>query len=157
MKYDKSLVISMNLKKNYINKNFIYLIIIFLFITHQTNVFRNLFIISKFNITERLLKYSGYCDNASYGFINDIYNENQIKKNIEILNDNSNFTFNNSVWFKYYTNVKLDKDRIIFLNNKNSIYYIDEDTVKLTFKKKVYGVYKILKKFDNFFYLKKND
>ena len=147
----------MNIKKIYKNKNNIYLIIVFLFIMHQSNSFVNLFIINKFDITERLVKYSGYCENASYGFINDVYNENLIKKNIEILNDNSNFTFNNSIWFKYYTNVEIDKNKIILLNNKNSIYYIDNDTVKLTFKKKVYGIYKISKKFDNCFYLEKND
>ena len=155
MKYDKKLLISMNLKKIYKNKNNIYLIIVFLFIMHQSNSFRNLFIIKKFDITERLVKYSGYCENASYGFINDVYNKNLIKENIEILNDNPNFTFNNSIWFKYYTNVKIDKNKIILLNNKNSIYYIDNDTVKLTFKKKVYGIYKISKKFDNCFYLEK--
>jgi len=145
----------MNLKKIYKNKNNIYLIIVFLFIMHQSNSFKNLFIIKKFDITERLVKYSGYCENASYGFINDVYNKNLIKENIEILNDNPNFTFNNSIWFKYYTNVKIDKNKIILLNNKNSIYYIDNDTVKLTFKKKVYGIYKISKKFDNCFYLEK--
>ena len=155
MKYDKKLLISMNLKKIYKNKNNIYLIIVFLFIMHQSNSFRNLFIIKNFDITERLVKYSGYCENASYGFINDVYNKNLIKENIEILNDNPNFTFNNSIWFKYYTNVKIDKNKIILLNNKNSIYYIDNDTVKLTFKKKVYGIYKISKKFDNCFYLEK--
>ena len=145
----------MNLKKIYKNKNNIYLIIVFLFIMHQSNSFKNLFIIKKFDITERLVKYSGYCENASYGFINDVYNKNLIKENIEILNDNPNFTFNNSIWFKYYTNVKIDKNKIILLNNKNSIYYIDNDTVKLTFKKKVYGIYKISKKIDNCFYLEK--
>ena len=147
----------MNLKKIFKNKNNIYLIVAFLFIMHQSNSFVNLFIINKFDITERLVKYSGYCENASYGFINDVYKENLIKENIEILNDNPNFTFNNSIWFKYYTNVEIDKNKIILLNNKNSIYYIDNDTVKLTFKKKVYGIYKISKKFDNCFYLEKND
>ena len=155
MKYDKKLLISMNLKKIYKNKNNIYLIIVFLFIMHQSNSFKNLFIINKFDITERLVKYSGYCENASYGFINDVYNKNLIKENIEILNDNPKFTFNNSIWFKYYTNVEIDKNKLILLNNKNSISYIDNDIVKLTFKKKVYGIYKISKKFDNCFYLEK--
>tara|TARA_B100000767_G_scaffold97636_1_gene93704 strand:- start:524 stop:967 length:444 start_codon:yes stop_codon:yes gene_type:complete len=147
----------MNLKKIYKNKNNIYLIVIFLFIMHQSNSFRNLFIIKKFDITERLIKSSGYCENAGYGFINDVYKENLIKKNIEILNDNPNFTFNNSVWFKYYTNKGIDKNKIILLNNKNSIHYINNNTVKLIFKKKLYGIYKISKKFDNCFYLEKND
>jgi hypothetical protein len=39
---------------------------------HQSNSFRNLFIIKKFDITERLIKSSGYCENAGYGFINDV-------------------------------------------------------------------------------------
>lgn len=147
----------MNLKNIYNNKNNIYLIIIFLFIMHQNDSFGKLFIISKFNITERLTKSYGYCENAGYGFINDVHEENIIKENIEILHANQKFTFNNSVWFKHKINTNLNKNTIILLNNKNNIKYINSNTVSLNFKKKEYGTYEILKKVDNCFYLKKND
>tara|TARA_B100000795_G_C22754104_1_gene420704 strand:- start:421 stop:864 length:444 start_codon:yes stop_codon:yes gene_type:complete len=146
----------MNLQNISKNKNNIYLIIIFLFIMHQSNSFEKLFIINKFNITERLTKSYGYCENSSYGFINDVYRENTFATNVEILNDDPNFTFNNSVWFKFKINTKINENVIILLNNKNSLDYIDNSTVKLTFKKKVYGIYKILKRVDNCFYLEKN-
>ena len=147
----------MNLKNLYNNKNSIYLIIIFLFIMHQNDSFGKLFIISKSDITERLTKSYGYCENSGYGFINDVHKENMIRENIEILHANTNFTFNNSTWFKHKINTSLNQDKIILLNNKNNIRYIDVDIVSLNFKKKNYGKYKILKKIDNCFYLKKND
>ena len=124
---------------------------------HQNDSFGKLFIISKLNITERLTKSYGYCENTGYGFINDVHKENMINENIEILHANSSFTFNNSIWFKHKINTHLNKDRVILLNNKNNIKYIDNDIVSLNFKKKEYGTYKVLKKVDNCFYLKKND
>ena len=147
----------MNLKNLYNNKNNIYLIIIFLFIMHQNDSFGKLFIISKSNITERLTKSYGYCENTGYGFINDVHKENPINENIEIFHANSSFTFNNSIWFKHKINTNLNKDRVILLNNKNNIKYIDNGIVSLNFKEKEYGTYKILKKVDNCFYLKKYD
>tara|TARA_B100000586_G_C20024615_1_gene390566 strand:- start:70 stop:543 length:474 start_codon:yes stop_codon:yes gene_type:complete len=157
MQYDKKIFISMILKNIYKNKKNIYLIIIFLFIMHLNDSFHNLYIISKFNITERLTKSYGYCKNASYGFINDIYEKNLIDENIEILNDNPNFAFNNSIWFKFKPNNKKNKKKIILLNNKNSVDFINENKVKLIFKEKEYGIYKVLKKENNCFYLEKND
>ena len=157
MQYDKKIFISMILKNIYKNKKNIYLIIIFLLIMHLNGSFHNLYIINKFSITERLTKSYGYCENASYGFINDIYKKNLVYENIEILNDNPNFSFNNSIWFKFKPNSKQNEKKIILLNNKNSIEFINENKVKLIFKKKEYGIYKVLKKENNCFYLEKND
>ena len=105
MQYDNKIFNSMILKNILKNKKNIYLITIFLFIMQLNGSFHNLYIISKYNITERLTKSYGYCENASYGFINDIYKKNLIDENIEILNDNPNFTFNNSIWFKFKPNI----------------------------------------------------
>ena len=157
MQYDKKIFISMILKNIHKSKKHIYLVVIFLFIMHLNGSFYNLYIISKFNITERLTKSYGYCEKASYGFINSVYKENQINENIIILNDNPNFTFNNSNWFNYKLNSKVNEKKIILINNKNSINYIDENKVDLKFKGKEYGIYRILTKRDNCFYLEKYD
>ena len=157
MQYDKYLFISMTLKNTYKNKKAIYLLIIFLFIMHLNGSFYNLYVLSKFNITERLTKSYGNCDKASYGFIDYIYSNFNINENILILNDNPNFSFNDSIWFKYKLNIKTNNKKIILINNKNSLNFIDKDKVNLTFKKKKYGTYKILKKLDNCFYLEKHD
>jgi hypothetical protein len=74
-----------------------------------------------------------------------------------ILNDNPNFSFNNSIWFRYKPNFKTNKKKVILINNKNSIDFIDKDRVNLTFKKKQYGTYHIIKKVSNCFYLEKYD
>ena len=97
------------------NKKAIYLIIVFILIMHLNNSFYNLYILSKFNITERLIKSYGNCGFESYGFINNIYKNFNIDENILILNDNPNFSFNNSTWFKYKTNVKTNKRKVILL------------------------------------------
>ena len=157
MQYDKYLFISMTLKNTFKNKKAIYLLIIFIFIMHLNGSFYNLYVLSKFNITERLIKSYGNCGQASYGFINKIYKSFNINENVLILNDNPNFTFNDSIWFKYKPNVKTNKKKIILINNKNSLDFIDKDKVNLTFKKKQYGTYLILKKVSNCFYLEKYD
>ena len=157
MQYDKYLFISMIIKNRHKNKKSIFLIIIFLLIMHLSGSFYNLYVISKFNITERLIKSYGYCGMPSYGFINNIYNSFNINENILILNDNPNFSFNNSIWFKYKPNFKTNKKKVILINNKNSIDFIDKDRVNLTFKKKQYGTYNIIKKVSNCFYLEKYD
>tara|TARA_B100000029_G_scaffold515928_1_gene625604 strand:+ start:1488 stop:1961 length:474 start_codon:yes stop_codon:yes gene_type:complete len=157
MQYDKYLFISMILKNTHKNKKAIYLIIIFIFIMHLNGSFYNLYVLSKFNITERLIKSYGNCGQASYGFINHVYNNFNINENILILNDNPNFSFNNSIWFKYKPNVKINKKKIILINNKKSLDFISKNKVKLIFNEKDYGIYNILKNIDNCFYLEKYD
>ena len=145
----------MKLKNIYKNKINIYLIFIILFILHQNNVFEKLYIISKFNLKERLTKSYGYCENASFGFIDDIYKEYSINNNITILNDNPNFSFNNSIWFKFQINQPTDKNQIILLNNKKSIQFMNDGKIRLVFKNMDYGIYKVIKNIDSCYYLKK--
>tara|TARA_Y100000590_G_C15735469_1_gene1018369 strand:- start:2909 stop:3382 length:474 start_codon:yes stop_codon:yes gene_type:complete len=157
MQYDKYLFISMILKNTHKNKKVIYLLIIFIFIMHLNGSFYNLYVLSKFNITERLIKSYGNCDKAGYGFINNIYKSFNINENVLILNDNPNFSFNNSIWFKYNPNFKTNKKKIILINNKSSLDFIDKDKVNLIFKKEKYGTYRILKNISNCFYMEKYD
>ena len=135
----------------------IYLFIILIFILHMNQFFYNFYVVSKFKIDDRLTKTYGYCENSSYGFINDIFKLYKIKKNIPILNDNPNFSFNNSVWFKYIPNKEFDENKIILLNNKNSIEFLNNNKVRLIFKSKDYGIFSILTQFEDCYYLEKND
>ena len=145
----------MKFKNIYKNKTNVYFIFIILFILHQNSVFEELYIMSKFSLKERLTKSYGYCEEASFGFIDDIYKENSIIGNIEILNDNPNFYFNNSIWFNYKINQPTDKNQVILLNNKKSIEFLNDGKIRLVFKDIDYGVYKIIKNIDNCYYLKK--
>ena len=135
----------------------IYLFIILIFILHMNQFFYNFYVVSKFKIDDRLTKTYGYCENSSYGFINDIFKLYKIKKNITILNDNPNFSFNNSVWFNYMPNKEFDENKIILLNNKNSIEFLNNDKVRLIFKSKDYEIFSILTQFEDCYYLEKND
>ena len=145
----------MKFKNIYKNKTNVYFIFIILFILHQNSVFEELYIMSKFSLKERLTKSYGYCEEASFGFIDEIYKENSITGNIEILNDNPNFSFNNSIWFNYKINQPTDKNQVILLNNKKSIEFLNDGKIRLVFKDVDYGVYKIIKNIDNCYYLKK--
>ncbi len=145
----------MRFKNIYKKKISFYLLLIIIFILHQNNVLEKLYIISKFSTKERLTKSYGYCEGASYGFIDDVFKENVINENIEILNDNGNFSFNNSIWFKFKVNQPISKEQVILLNNQKSIEFEKNKKVKLIFKGKDYGFYRIKKKVDNCYYLKK--
>ena len=145
----------MRFKNIYKKKISFYLLLIIIFILHQNNVLEKLYTISKFSTKERLTKSYGYCEGASYGFIDDVFKENVINENIEILNDNGNFTFNNSIWFKFKVNQPISKEQVILLNNQKSIEFKKNKKVKLIFKGKDYGFYRIKKKVDNCYYLKK--
>ena len=144
----------MKFKNIYKNKISFFLLLIIIFILHQNNVLEKVYTISKFTTKERLTKSYGYCEGAGYGFIDDVFKENVINQNIEILNDNNNFSFNNSIWFKYKVNQSTSKEQIILINNKNSINFIKNKKVRLIFKGKDYGFYRIIKKVDNCYYLK---
>ena len=157
MHYDKCLLISMILKSKIKNKKTIFLIILIIFLMHSNNVFYNLYILSKYKLSSRLSESYGYCGNASYGFINYIFENYEISENPLILNDNPNFSFNNSVWFKYKINKDTNIRKIILINNIDSLKYVNKDIVSLSFKKKDFGLYKIIENKKNCFYLEKND
>ena len=143
----------MRIKNIYKNKTIFYLLIIIIFILHQNNVLEKIYTISKFSTKERLTKSYGYCRGPSYGFIDDVFNENTINQNIEILDEK--YGFNNSIWFKYKVNYPTSKKQIILINNQKSIEIIKNEKVRLMYRGKDYGVYRIIKKFDNCYYLEK--
>ena len=143
----------MKLKNIYKNKTSFFLLLIIIFILHQNNVLEKIYIISKFTTKERLTKSYGYCEGPGYGFIDDVFSENKISQNIEILNED--YSFNNSIWFKYKVNKPISKNQIILLNNKKSIKTLNNGKVRLIFKNNDYGFYRILKKVDNCYYLEK--
>ena len=143
----------MKLKNIYKNKTSFFLLLIIIFILHQNNVLEKTYIISKFTTIERLTKSYGYCDGPGYGFIDDVFNENKISQNIEILNED--YSFNNSIWFKYKVNQPISKEEIILINNQKSIEFIKNKKVRLTYKGKDYGFYRIIKEVENCYYLKK--
>tara|TARA_B100000035_G_scaffold292725_1_gene281587 strand:+ start:346 stop:777 length:432 start_codon:yes stop_codon:yes gene_type:complete len=143
----------MKLKNIYKNKTSFFLLLIIIFILHQNNVLEKTYIISKFTTKERLTKSYGYCEGPGYGFIDDVFNENKISQNIEILNED--YSFNNSIWFKYKVNQPISKEEIILINNQKSIEFIKNKKVRLTYKGKDYGFYRIIKEVENCYYLKK--
>lgn len=143
----------MKLKNIYKNKTSFFLLLIIIFILHQNNVLEKTYIISKFTTKERLTKSYGYCEGSGYGFIDDVFNENKISQNIEILNED--YSFNNSIWFKYKVNQPISKEEIILINNQKSIEFIKNKKVRLTYKGQDYGFYRIIKEVENCYYLKK--
>tara|TARA_A100001234_G_scaffold190063_1_gene175960 strand:- start:39 stop:470 length:432 start_codon:yes stop_codon:yes gene_type:complete len=143
----------MKLKNIYKNKTSFFLLLIIIFILHQNNVLEKTYIISKFTTKERLTKSYGYCEGSGYGFIDDVFNENKISQNIEILNED--YSFNNSIWFKYKVNQPISKEEIILINNQKSIEFIKNKKVRLTYKGIDYGFYRIIKEVENCYYLKK--
>ncbi len=136
-------------------KKYLYIILFFILISHNTNFFHNIYTIVKFSPEERMETSYGYCGDESYGFINEIYQNNKIDINFLILNDNPNFTFNNSIWFFYKINKSTSNNNVILLNNKNSLEFLDQNYAKLKFKNTEYGKYKIIKSFNNCYFLKK--
>ncbi len=129
-------------------------IILVILISHNSGFFHNIYMLLKYSKEQRKTMTYGYCGESSFGFINDINKHFPIKDNFLILNENPNFTFNNSIWFFYKTNKTTSINDIILINNKETLRFLNEDTVKIVFKNKEYGEYRIIKNFDNCFYLK---
>ena len=127
--------------KKKISTNFIYILIIFFFVIHF-KFFENTYILLKTDHEQRLTRNYGYCEKNSYGFIKFIQNKYQLKKNIRIYNDEI-YPLSDSFIYKPKTTYM--KDKIILLNynpQKSSINIKD---------------YKIIEKFKNCLFLKKND
>jgi len=146
----------MNIRKNFKKSNII-IIIFLLLIAHSNEAFYNFYVTAKIPLKERLIKTYGYCGDESYGFIDKIFEDYSIKENIQIINDNPAFTFNNSNWFKYKISKKYNKNKLIIINNKNVINFENSDYVSVNFENTYYGKFKILEKFENCYFLKKND
>jgi hypothetical protein len=124
---------------------------------HINKSFLDFYTLLKFGPNERMIKVYGDCEKESYGFINKIKKIHNQKLNIDILNENPNFTFNNSTWFTYNINNDYDKKKIILINNDTSLKHLESDKYQLIFKNKNFGYYKLLKKEKNCFYLEKYD
>ena len=137
-----------------IKSNFV-LIIFFLSILHFSNFFYNFYSIIKFNLNERLTETYGYCDNASYGFINMIHKKYHNNKNIKIINPS--FSFNNSNWFFYNVDYEFDDNLNILKNEKNNLEKYENSIVQLKINQTNYGKFEILEKNLNCYFLKKND
>jgi hypothetical protein len=139
-----------------IKKKFtLFLMLILVLIFHLNNSFLDFYTLLKFAPHERMTKAYGDCGGESYGFIKKIKKIHNQKLNLKILNDNPNFTFNNSTWFAYNVNKDYDKDKIILINNVNSLKYLDKNKYQLFFKNKNLGYFKILHKDNNCFYLQR--
>jgi hypothetical protein len=136
-------------------KNALFLMLTLVIISHLNNSFLDFYSLLKFSPHERMTKAYGDCGGESYGFIKKIKKTHNQKLNLKILNDNPNFTFNNSTWFAYNVNKDYDEDKIILINNVNSLKYLDENKYQLFFKNKNLGYFKILHKDKNCFYLKR--
>ena len=86
----------------------------------------------------------GYCDNASYGFINMIHKKYHNNKNIRIINPG--YSFNNSNWFFYNIDYEFDDNLIILIDEKNNLVEYENSIVQLKINQKSYGKFKILEK-----------
>jgi hypothetical protein len=133
------------------------LMLLILIIMHLNNSFLDFYTLLKFGPNERMIKAYGDCGGESYGFIDKIKKLHNKKLNLEILNENPNFTFNNSTWFAYDIKNVYDKKKIILINNTTSLKHLEGDKYQLIFKNKNFGYYKVLKKEKNCFYLEKYD
>ena len=139
------------------NKKSILLLLLLLIIMHSNNFFLNFYTLLKFNTHQRMIKVYGDCGEESYGFIKKITDLSDKNLNIKILNDNPNFSDNNSSWLGYKTNIGYDKKKIILINNKNSLKQIKDNKYELIFKNSNLGFYKILDRKQSCFYLTKYD
>ena len=90
-------------------------------------------------------------------FIDSINTSTTNSYGIKILNDNPNFSDNNSSWLTYKTTNGYDNKKIILINNKDSLKKIKENKYELIFKNSSLGFYKILDQKQNCFYLEKYD
>ena len=136
-------------------KKYLFLILLIILISHNSRFFHNIYMLTKYSSEERMELSYGYCENESFGFIKNINKKYNIKKNFLILNDNPDFTFNNSNWFFYKIGKKVSDENIILINNKNSLVFLNNNYVNIQFRNKTYKNYKIISGFNNCYYLKK--
>ena len=90
----------------------------------------------------RLVNEYGFCSGTSYGFIKYIDKKYKFKKNIKIINDENHPSSDS---FIHKPNLSYHNDYLILLNYNES-----ESKVRLK-------NYKVIEKFKNCFYMKKND
>ncbi len=128
--------------KKFIKNNF-YFILILVFITINFNGLEKIYLVHLKDYDQRLLVAYGYCDKEGYGFVKKNINNEIIKSNFNIEN---NGDFPSIKGFFYNFKTKTDKNTYVFLINQNK--ELNNDYL---------NNYKILKKEENCYLLKKND
>jgi hypothetical protein len=135
-------------------KNFLF-ILLFIILTHLTNLYYNIYVIYVRGYEERMIRSYGDCERESYGFVKKSY-ELTKSQSLEIINFEDQLWPNISGLFNV-VNKPIDKSYIVLLNLKNLEKKIDKDNflttknIKLNLKNK-----KIILK-DSNCYLIKND
>ena len=128
--------------KKFIKNNF-YFILILLFITVNFNSLEKIYLIHQKDYNQRLLSAYGNCDKEGYGFVQKNINDQIIKSNFYIEN---NEDFPSIKGFFYNFKRTIDKNTYVFLINQ-----------KGTIKDVYLNEYEIIKKEENCYLLKKND
>ncbi len=123
-------------------KNLLY-ITLFLFLIIYFKPFENVYLVSKYNLEERLINNYGYCGGVSYGFIKYIDNKYKLKKNLKINNEDKSYPYSEA--FIHKPKKKYIDNFLIVLNYNDLNPSININN------------YIIIEKFQNCLFLKKND
>lgn len=105
--------------------------------------FENVYLVSKYNLDERLIKNYGYCGGVSYGFIKYIDKKYKLEKNLKIYNEDKSYPYSEA--FIHKPKKKYIDNFLIILNYNDLNTSININN------------YTIIEKFQNCLYLKKND
>ena len=127
--------------KIFSSKFYMYFLLLFFLIVYF-KAFESTYIILKYDHETRLIKYYGYCERSSYGYVKYIEKKFKPKKNIQIVNDEthpSSDVFIHKPKTEYYDNYLI----LLNYNDQNSRVNLSDFT--------------ILDKYKNCLYLKKND
>ncbi len=128
--------------KKFIKNNF-YFILIILFITVNFNSLEKIYLIHLKDYSQRLLDAYGNCEKEGYGFVKKNINDQIIKSNFYIEN---NEDFPSIKGFFYNFKSSTDKNIYVFLINQ-------KDKIKDVY----INNYEIIEKEENCYLLKKND
>ena len=118
-------------------------ITLFLFLIIYFKPFENIYLVSKYNIDERLINNYGYCGGVSYGFIKYIDNKYKPEKNLKIYNEDKSYP---------YSEAFIHKPKKKYIDNFLIVLNYNDLNSSINIKN-----YTIIEKFQNCFYLKKND
>ena len=118
-------------------KNLISLLL-FIFFKIYFKFFENTYIIFKSDYNQRLTHNYGYCEKNSYGFIKYIEKKYQLRKNINIFNDE---IYPRSDGFIYKPKIEFLNNQIILINYNEKASSVDLDK------------YQVIEKFKNCYYL----
>jgi hypothetical protein len=121
-------------------------IILFLLFASTNNFFKNFNVILVRSYDERLLRAYGYCDGASYGYIEKIKNNYLYDKKVYIINFD---TYPSSIDLFIDLKIDINKNNVIFLNLRN----VNEHKLKdINFN---FSKYILIDREDNCYYYKK--